>query len=333
MVDTALGSSLDCANSGIGQKLLVTEHVASILTTSLGVVLALSGPYLFTIGLFFIINVARLIGRARRPGSQADQDPERQSLQPLRQNRQVQKLSVLDFLEEAKDIGGNRKYVRNLAKQSRQTGGCQVVLLVIVAVALATMWVLRVIGGVFAAEVMTDGVALWLSKRCGVWEFDSDNSGDSAATRHDVFDREKELRAGDYAKSCYDTTNMLQSMSCNFFYQPNISFSSSYSLECPFETPNLCIKGAPAVTFDTGLVAANRIGINARAKETYKFRRISTCAPLSIDYPYVQSRDSNGTTAFDYYYGQISDGDYSRESTFSSVGSPFDVQMPAYDVE
>lgn len=307
--------------------------MASLLTTLLGVVLTLSGPYLFKIGLFFFINVARLMSRATRSRSQAEQDPERQSLQPLVRQPHVEQLSVLNFLEQTKNIGGRRKYVRNLAKQSRQTGGCQVVLLILVAIALAALWVGQVIGGVFAAEVMTDGVALWSSQRCGVWEFDSDHSGNSAATRHDVFDREKELRAGDYAKSCYDTTNVLQSMSCNFFYQPNISFSLSYTYECPLKDRSLCVEGAPAVTFDTGLVAANRIGINAESKDTYKFRRSSTCTPLSISYPYVQSRDSNGTTAFDYYYGQISDSDYSRESTFSSVGRPFDVQLPAYDVE
>lgn len=238
----------------------------------------------------------------------------------------------MKFLEQSKNIGGVRGYLRNLTKASLKSGGCQVVLLAFVAIIMAVLWVGRVIGGIFAAEVMTDGTALWSSQHCGVWAFDSDNSGDSAATRQDVLDREKESRAGDYAKSCYDTPHVLQSMSCTFFHQPNISFSSSYTYVCPFEDPGLCVKGAPAVTFDTGLVEASRIGINAPPEDTYKFRRSSTCAPLSVDFPYVKSKDMNGTTAFDYYYGQISDGVYGRESTFSSVGSPFNVRLPSYDV-
>lgn len=109
------------------------------------------------------------------------------------------------------------------------------------------------------------------------------------------------------------------------FYQPNINFNSSYTYFCPFEDSDLCVKGAPAVTFDTGLVEASSLGINAAPEDIYKFRRSSTCVPLNVDFPYVKTRDRNGTTVFDYYYGQISDDDYSREATLTSLGSPFDV--------
>ncbi|KAF3761992.1 hypothetical protein M406DRAFT_74910 [Cryphonectria parasitica EP155] len=310
-------------------KLLLEEHWASILTTTLGVVLAISGPYLFKIGLFLIINAARFIDWASQVRRRTKQDPESQSL--LRHKQQP---SARDFLEQTKDVGGVREFFQPLRKASRQTSGYHFVPLILVYIILVALWIGRVIGGVFAAKVMTDGVALWYSPRCGVWEFDSDNSGDGAASRHDVFDRGKESRAGDYAKSCYSPPHAFQSMFCNFFYQPNISFStSSWTYECPFKDRNLCMKGTQAVTFDTGLVDASLLGINAPPEETYKFRRSSTCTPLSIGSPYVRSKDVNGSTVFDYYYGQIHDGENVKESTFSSTGNPFNIRLPAYNVE
>lgn len=91
--------------------------------------------------------------------------------------------------------------------------------------------------------------------------------------------------------------------------------------------------GTQAVTFDTGLIDASVLGINAKEDDTYKFRRSSTCAPVSIDYPYVQSKEMNGTMVYEYYYGAIDDDADSSAATFSSIGNPFNMPLPVYNVE
>lgn len=82
----------------------------------------------------------------------------------MRQPR-VPQLSALDFLKQTKDAVGYRDYASKLADQIRcPADACQFMLLTLVAIALVLLWFGQVIGGVFATEIMTDGVALWSSR-------------------------------------------------------------------------------------------------------------------------------------------------------------------------
>jgi hypothetical protein len=104
----------------------------------------------------------------------------------------------------------------------------------------------------------------------------------------------------------------------------------SHSTGCPFEPFGLCRGGlCSAVTFDTGLVDANIIGVNSET--AHKFRRQTTCSPLNMDYPYVNksSRGPNDTT-YEDLYGSIYDeeGNKAKTQTYETSGNPFSWLAP-----
>jgi hypothetical protein len=74
-----------------------------------------------------------------------------------------------------------------------------------------------VIGSLFSAGISDNRAARWDSKYCGVWKFNSSAAGVDAATRHDIYDRQKEARAGEYAQNCYGDGDILKSGRCNLF--------------------------------------------------------------------------------------------------------------------
>jgi len=80
------------------------------------------------------------------------------------------------------------------------------------------------------------------------------------------------------------------------------------------------------LTFDTGFVDANSIGIND--PYGYKFRRSTTCTPLNTEHPYVHNETANGTAAFTYYYGETGNKSY----TYHSTGDPFNWLSPNYHI-
>ncbi len=185
--------------------------------------------------------------------------------------------------------------------------------------------------GIVAAQIQSGSAALWSSDHCGIWQFD-DRAGEEASSRADVYDRKKETRAGEYARNCYASGSETTPGYCNFFYQPKISFSTNSSFECPFPDDKVCVLGSQAVTFDTGLVDASQIGVNAEDKDTYQFRRSTTCTPLNNEYPFVRNETVHNATAFFYHYGKIDDGEFSTDYTHFTIGNPFDWRAPTYHV-
>jgi hypothetical protein len=310
--------------TGLARQILTADYEAAYYTALVAVCLALAGTYAFEILKRFFISIQRWWDR-----NHEDNNPQ---LQPLlsdgTQANNEAPQTVAAVLQQSN--GGRELFVNSVGYVLRK-GSRYKIWLTFLGTAVLTLFVARAVAGVFSAHVATGRVALWSSDHCGVWQFDSDRAGEGASTRADVYDREKEFRAGEYAKYCYDTSDKLQSMYCGFFYQPNISFTTSYSYECPFADEEVCVLGSPAVTFDTGLVDASNIGVND--KVTYKFRRWTTCSPLNVGPPYVRNQTTNGTTTFYYYYGQTVDGDKITNYTFSSTGNPFSWLAPAYHVK
>ena len=199
--------------------------------------------------------------------------------------------------------------------------------LALVGLVVFGSFVARTFVGVLSALIATNSSAIWASEKCGLYRFNSDGIGEEAAARADVYDRAKEARAGEYAKYCYNSTSPATlPMRCGFFYETEIKFSTTYQDECPFPKDDICAHGSQAVTFDTGLVGANSIGIND--PYGYKFRRSATCIPLSTEGQYVRNDTANRTAAFTYHYGETGNRDY----TFRSVGDPFNWLVPGYDV-
>ena len=148
--------------------------------------------------------------------------------------------------------------------------------LALIGLVLALL-VARVAVTVLSTLDTSNRAAIWASDHCGLYRFDSDGAGEEAAARADVYDRAQETRAGDYVKYyCNPTTSTLLSR-CDFFYEAKIEFNTTHQFHCPLFKKDICVQGSPAVTFDTGFVDANSIGIDD--PYGYKFHRSATCTP------------------------------------------------------
>jgi hypothetical protein len=188
-----------------------------------------------------------------------------------------------------------------------------------------------VIAGVYSARISTSGPTILLSQKCGVWRFDETKGGSEGATRAGIHLLKKEVRAGDYAKNCYGPPNAFEDVQCDFLYRRQLPHPTSpeYSYTCPFKG-DVCKPKAQVVTFDTELLDASELGINA--KKPPKFRRKTTCVPLNMEFPFIRNTTNNGTTSYTYHYGQKNHDGIRTEYTYNTTGDPFDRLVPVYDV-
>jgi len=273
-----------------------------------------------------IFHILRFIERGDTPTSREESQPinlngnatEAQHAIPLRWQRAS---SVLVESKTGRDLFSETvTYARIRANRHKLS-------LALIGIVVFASFCARACIGFFSVLIATNKAALWASEQCGPYVFDSIGAGDDMAARADVYDREKESRAGAYAENCYrnasDTTRPLH---CNFFYSQSVPFETTYTYRCPFPKQDICARGAQAVTFDTGLVDANSVGIND--KYGYQFRRSTTCVPLNTDAPYVRNETADGIPAFSYLYGTR----IGRKDTFYSTGDPFNWLAPTYDV-
>ncbi|KAL9586411.1 MAG: hypothetical protein Q9212_000925 [Teloschistes hypoglaucus] len=200
--------------------------------------------------------------------------------------------------------------------------------MIVVATVLFGLFVAQAVAGVFSAKIASDNAGLSSSPYCGIYEYD-DAAGEDEAYRQDVLNnRNKEARASQYARTCYDSGSSSAPFSCNMFYNQSIAYKTLTDQRCPFASSDMCSQGLySAITFDTGLVDASIIGINARA--THKFRRKTTCSPLNMSEPYVQSVPSSTNDTYRYHYGSKKD---STAYTFETSGRPFQWLAPVYSL-
>ena len=194
---------------------------------------------------------------------------------------------------------------------------------------ISSVMIAFIITGVYVARIRADGPALLAAEKCGLWVFDRERGGDEAATRAGINDLDKETRAGAYAANCYGESDPFEAIQCNYLYQSRISFSPpQYTTDCPFEN-EICGQNQ-TVTFTTDTVDASELGINSQTSP--KFRRRTSCVPLSMEYPYIQNQTQNGTTSYYYYYGEKPLHNPPLKYTYTTTGDPFDRLAPAYDV-
>ena len=237
--------------------------------------------------------------------------------------------------ENLSDVPGesrdNREVAWNLTRcvlghLKKQTESPAIVLVVIFTIFFG-IFVAQLVAAMFSAKMASDRAALVSSQRCGIWQFD-DKAGQEAADRDDLHNYQKESRASQYARTCYNAPHPDDPFSCRTFYNQSIKFSTKTDQLCPFASSELCSGGLySAVAFDTGLIDASVIGINAA--ETHKFRRTTICSPLNMSEPYIVSSESMNNTDYHYYYGTKDDIEY----TFNTSGHPFDWLVPVYSVK
>ena len=234
-------------------------------------------------------------------------------------------IDILDNSRDSREAASNliRDSLDVLKKQTRSPNILVVVLLTI----FFGLFVTSVVASTFSAKIASDRVGLASSQHCGIWQFD-DKAGDEAADRDDLYNYQKEARASQYARTCYNAPNPDDPFSCRIFYNQSIEFDTKTDQPCPFASSELCSGGLySAVSFDTGLIDASVIGINAPV--THKFRRTTSCSPLNMSKPYIVSSEGTNNTDYHYYYGSKDDIEY----TFNTSGRPFEWLVPVYSVK
>jgi hypothetical protein len=199
----------------------------------------------------------------------------------------------------------------------------------LVVTLLFGLFITWTIAQTFSARIATDRAALSSSQHCGIWQFDED-AGHEPSYFADLYNSRKEDMASQYARNCYNSANPAKALGCSFFYNQSIAFTTKYEQLCPFNSYELCAHGKySAVTFDTGYVEPSTIGINALVP--FRFRRKTSCAPLSMSNDYIRNTSSLklNRTEYHYYYGATD----SAEWTFTTSGTPFDWLVPGYTVK
>ena len=200
---------------------------------------------------------------------------------------------------------------------------------IVITTVLFGVVVAQAVAEIFSAKIASDRAGVLSSQHCGIWEYDED-AGEEAAYREDVLNNYgKEARASQYVKTCYDSSMPSSLFSCGVFYNQSIAFDTLTSQPCPFASPDMCHGGLySAIKFDTGLIDASIIGVNTR--ETHKFRRTTSCAPLNMSETYVRESHRSVNDTYDYFYGRKRNG---PEYTFSTSGRPFEWLAPVYSVK
>ena len=234
-----------------------------------------------------------------------------------------------DALENSSD---SREFVWKVIESLLHRGAKEVrvpsTITIVLLTVLFGLFVAQAIAGVFSAKIASDKAGLSSSKYCGIWQFNEDAGGEPA-DRDDWYNYQKEARASQYARTCYNSQDPTEPFSCKIFYNQSIAYTTKTHQSCPFASSELCHDGLySAVSFDTGYVDASVIGINSA--ETPKFRRTTSCSPLNMSEPYVL-RSSSGTnsTAYQYFYGPKDNANH----TYNTSGQPFEWLVPVYSVK
>ena len=135
-------------------------------------------------------------------------------------------------------------------------------------------------GSILSAAIVGDSTALASSTRCSI----------DTEYWHNIVSGSR-ARAAAYAKQCYNAR--IGADGCNFFYSQSIPYNERSNETCPFMSQTCAFGPSGAVSFDTGLLDAGVLGLNAAKR--YQFRRNSTCVPLIPDgkhYGFISDADA-----------------------------------------
>ena len=175
----------------------------------------------------------------------------------------------------------------------------------------------------FAAQLPADSLGLLDSKFCGSWNLMPD-LGESVKADDALHRSQKERRAGEYARACYDSRSAASPDQCTFFGTQSIDYKTS-KVGCPFKDKTICAGGnAPiARRFTTDLVDARHIGINAANPP--KFNRTSICVPLNLNHGYVMEIPPDKyhyDYRYEYHLGARNSSNFYSNYTFQTAGDP-----------
>lgn len=145
-----------------------------------------------------------------------------------------------------------------------------------------------------------------------------------------------------YARSCYGTQLDRSVASCNIYNKPTIPSIRTDDVPCPF-AEKACLE--KAVSFDTGLVSSEILGINAREADRIQLRKKMTCVPIAIEnYTTGWTTEQKATLLDEFIYlppndtykyfnlghGLLSGGKNGSEYTWAVTNSSIKAQTQAY---
>ncbi|KAI1265957.1 hypothetical protein F5Y18DRAFT_426470 [Xylariaceae sp. FL1019] len=129
-----------------------------------------------------------------------------------------------------------------------------------------------------------------------------------------------------YAQQCYSKDFSPGELSCGGFIQKQIPFSVTTNASCPFlNDARICQNDNSNIVVDTGFMDSHlHMGLNLPVKERFQYRRVMSCAPLSVE-RYSRSHNLSATrSTMRYFYGApISNEDNSSNHTYETSNNAY----------
>jgi hypothetical protein len=164
--------------------------------------------------------------------------------------------------------------------ESRRTAAQPALRLLPTALLATMILVMFYVSGIFTSYISSTpgNSTLVTGPSCGGYSFTSDPSNSVAATElgkqfADTY------QAASYVQECYSET--ASGVDCGAFVRPSLPFTIEQNATCPFAAGMCVYNDHSAIRMDSGLMDSFwDMGINARAQERIKYRRVMTCAPV-----------------------------------------------------
>lgn len=113
-----------------------------------------------------------------------------------------------------------------------------------------------------------------------------------------------------YAGACYGPD--VDPTSCDLYVQRDINSTTDFNAPCPFAA-GVC--ATAAVSTDSGLIHSDQhLGVNSHLKDRVSFRKITTCAPLSVE-RYTDNITTTEGSFVGYAFGETLENDPSDPLT------------------
>lgn len=318
---------LKLITSTSGQRFLVRDSTAIILSSFLGVIITLAGTRLWVLcGSALEWSIERSIESQRRRTTAASSDGANIAHQSMHvgagrphHNRSIEE-DLLDYTHSRSDFGAFLRSIRDVVVSIiRQHWNTRKLLLKLgFALICLVLFLLVTLGGIFSSGVILDSTAICKSPRCGIWVWGQDTVAANILWNRLSLKREK--AAASHQERCYRDHQPVAN--CNSILGKAISYLAFSNTPCPFKG-DVCLLGSNgAFTLDTGLLDSKFLGINS--PYTLYFRRQMTCAPLVVNSSYaeaVYSDDANKGTH--YRYGRSATGTFYKSNDTARAPFPF----------
>jgi len=106
-----------------------------------------------------------------------------------------------------------------------------------------------------------------------------------AATADWSLGRWQAMKALEYAKTCYNLTNLAEPSACKLYTTPAINITTNNKDPCPFQE-RVCAS-PHGITIDTGLIDSNtHLGFNMKPSSRLQFRKVLKCVPIMAEERY-----------------------------------------------